>query len=152
MKLITFPKVRQMIDEFTMWYPMMEFGPGHIVLSDYNVQNHHIYFCLDAIEKLFLKSENERINHTSDYTTENLDATREFLKELLAIEEIVRDVSIEIYTGHRAIKDGYYWNNFIYKLVETDIDKWVYEIDFTFLYDFDFDYYKQYYDILNQSA
>lgn len=40
------------IDSFTSAYPQTEWGPGHLVLSDYNLECHHLDYCLKECETL----------------------------------------------------------------------------------------------------
>ena len=79
------------INRFTDLYPDSEFGPAHIVLSDYNIDDENIKWCLEFIERMLV--------YEDDYIHPNkiseLRATCEHLKILLSIPEIVRLAEIE---------------------------------------------------------
>jgi hypothetical protein len=79
------------IDRFLADYPRANYGPAHIVLSDHNLYNDHIDYCLDAIE-------------TGEYDTHNhgpeeIAATRRFLRSLRDIPEEERH-SCMLELGH----------------------------------------------------
>ena len=40
------------IDAFRRKYPNTEYGPAHIVISDYNLDESAIDYCLDAIKEM----------------------------------------------------------------------------------------------------
>jgi hypothetical protein len=67
-----FEEVQQLIHEFIELYPDAEYGFAHIVLSDYNLEDHWIE---DVLE-----------NPHDDYPDVR-DATANFLKQLLEIPE-----------------------------------------------------------------
>ncbi len=65
------------IDRFLEEWPDAEYGPAHIVLSDCNLEDVHIDFCLAEFDK-----DDEHI-----YWPGELEATRAFLSELRALPE-----------------------------------------------------------------
>lgn len=68
------------IDTFTQRWPHAEFGPGHIVLSDYNLLNQHIQYCLDQIAA----------GNVDESPPDEVNAVVAFLQELLMIPEADR--------------------------------------------------------------
>lgn len=70
------------IKEFVRRHPSTEWGPAHIVLSDYNVYDDQIRFCL-----------NELLQTKKTLDTE---ATRGFLENLLEIPEQDRVEEVEL--------------------------------------------------------
>jgi hypothetical protein len=69
------------IDAFLDQWPDSEWGPAHIVLSDENVEDSDIQFCLAGID-------NYRPGDCSkEFPTEELAATKAFLESLLLIPE-----------------------------------------------------------------
>ena len=83
--------------DFLSLYPRAEFGPAHIVLGDCNVEEHHVQFCIRLCEAALLNSAKglsksdvalmKKVNWYSDYSKDELDATRLFLKTLLVSPE-----------------------------------------------------------------
>ena len=71
----TYDKIETFLDK----YPDAEFGPAHIVLSDCNLEDEYIKYCLKDIEKGMAVA-----------TTSELQATKIFLLELLAVPESQR--------------------------------------------------------------
>lgn len=90
------------IECFLESYPNAEFGPAHIVLSDDNVLDAHIKWCLGLAKAALSRNPNDlfdlpsdidTMNHHDWYSEENpdeLQATVTFLEELLQIPEDVR--------------------------------------------------------------
>jgi hypothetical protein len=68
-------EVTERIERFLNDWPSAEFGPGHIVFGDYNLETHHIDYCL---------KETEADNETDP---DELRATIAFLRELRDIPE-----------------------------------------------------------------
>lgn len=66
-------------EAFLEEWPSAEFGPAHIVLADDNVEDHHIQRCLENFEL-----------YSEGHSQEELEATKTFLTELLAIPELER--------------------------------------------------------------
>ena len=94
------------IEAFCEKWSSAEFGPAHIVLSDCNVDDYFVAFCLritkgallhrmglEMPEGIFSKSDREsleRHNWYQDYDQLELEATKTVLQELLEIPEDVR--------------------------------------------------------------
>ena len=90
------------IEQFLESYPDAEFGPAHVVLSDDNVGDVHIKWCLGLAKSALSKNANDltdlpddinfmdRLDWYSDNDPESLQATVEFLEELLKIPEDIR--------------------------------------------------------------
>lgn len=87
------------IDAFTDEWPESEYGPAHIVLSDDNLADGHLDWCIalckgildhddisDPEDREFL----ERMEYYSDHDRDEIQATLNFLQELRAIPEDVR--------------------------------------------------------------
>jgi hypothetical protein len=72
------------IDAFLEEWPDAAFGPGHITLDDCNVCDGHIRFCLEALGDYDPK------DYSTEHTAEELEATRAFLMDLLAVPEEIR--------------------------------------------------------------
>lgn len=85
-------KVIQSIQRFTNQFPDSEFGPAHVVLSDYNIDDECIKSCLEFIERM-LVYEDDYI-HPSKLS--ELKATCAFLEHLLTIPETMRLSEIEV--------------------------------------------------------
>ena len=141
MYLLEFPRVRKIIDDFIDKHPMIEFGPGHVLFGDYNVNNGCVYFVLNLIDKKLRIPEKERVELTHYLTDDHLYTIRGFIKEFLLIEEIVREVSLEIDTQLVYRETEEFVEKFIAKLMKTDVDDWTKEIDFSCLPDFDLEYF-----------
>lgn len=77
--------VEEQIKLFLEKFPEEEFGCGHIVLSDENLDDSSIQFCINR-GKQFLAGD-EKIVADFDYSTEGTVATIGFLESLLAIPE-----------------------------------------------------------------
>lgn len=101
---VYFPIVQQLIDVFCEAYPEASYGPAHIVLDDYNLEDGHIRWVLDIIEecltpKLARRLETQvltdkevyiysRARMYRDHHSEGeLRATKVFLEQLLNIPE-----------------------------------------------------------------
>lgn len=84
------------IDAFTKEWPDAEWGPAHIVLSDFNLGDGHIKWCRELIEKAL---GNKVVDYGgslgvidySEHEDEELIATDEFLVKLLEIPENERE-------------------------------------------------------------
>ena len=77
--------VEEQIKLFLEQFPEEEFGCGHIVLSDGNLDDSAIQFCINR-GKQFLAGD-EEIVANFDYSTEGTVATIDFLETLIAIPE-----------------------------------------------------------------
>lgn len=83
------------IDDFRNKWPDAEFGPGHIVLSDGNIEDGHIDFCLAILDYLIdgkLSPDAPTKEWMEDLYREEGDpeewkATREFLTEFKKLPE-----------------------------------------------------------------
>lgn len=71
------------IERFCDDWPRAAFGPAHIVLSDANVLDENIRFCLAEMDKPEWTEPHGEFEHSRD----ELAATRQFLESLLAIPE-----------------------------------------------------------------
>lgn len=90
-----FEIARMMIDKFLQEYPDAEWGPAHIVLSDYNLGDDSIKWCRSLIDELFRTGQVDYGKphgiHKYDNANDELIATDEFLVKLLEIPEAERD-------------------------------------------------------------
>lgn len=75
-----------MIEAFCVRWPRAAFGPAHLVLSDTNVSDSDIRFCLTEMEKPEWLSPSSLLSHD----LAELIATRAFLEKLLEIPEDAR--------------------------------------------------------------
>lgn len=108
----TWEEVQAVIDAFTDEYPRSHWGPGHIVIEDYNLYDEHIQWCITLIEIVLTHRSNgnlstfspREIKTVSDmdwyegdqgFPTRELEATKLFLEHLLLMPESVRI----LYTG-----------------------------------------------------
>ena len=83
----TFDKIEAFCDR----WDSAEFGPAHILLSDCNVLDSNILFCLKQTE--LVKQEDERWVGSPWYQSQEpgeLEATVAFLNDLLQIPEDIR--------------------------------------------------------------
>jgi hypothetical protein len=71
------------VEEFLDEWPDAEFGPAHVVLSDFNMEGHHIAFCLDAIAA-------ERASNDSLL----LQETEKFMRDWLAPRAAAREAEM----------------------------------------------------------
>jgi hypothetical protein len=90
------------IEQFLKVHPSAEWGPAHIVLSDDNILDAHIKWCLGLAKAALSKNPNDLFDLPGDidmmnrhdwYSEDNpssLQATVAFLEELLQIPEDVR--------------------------------------------------------------
>jgi len=93
-----------MIKSFEQKWPNAEWGPAHIVFSDYNLWDGHIHFCLKELADWLAtgryKTDDEIWNQPGgdpnfDHSLEEAHATDAFLLELLKIPEDERTRDIE---------------------------------------------------------
>jgi len=86
--------VNRLVDKFLDKWPDAEYGPGHIVLSDDNVENACIDWCLSLLDSLLDRTpwpETQLDRHIyDDCDREELAATREFLKAFRSVPEAHR--------------------------------------------------------------
>jgi hypothetical protein len=82
------------ITAFVQAHDAAQFGPAHIVLSDCNVADSHIQWCIGLIDAVLTgvaRTEDlkllESVEWHNDHDPEELRLTRAFLEELLAIPE-----------------------------------------------------------------
>ena len=73
---------RDLIEGFLKLYPEAAFGPGHVVLDDYNLEDRHIEWCLETPGLWTAAREG--------HSDEELVATRAFLELLKLIPESMR--------------------------------------------------------------
>lgn len=90
MPVETAPPTIRKIHAFLEKWPGSEYGPAHIVLSDHNLDDDFIHFCLKEIET---NLSNYAFN--GDHSEEEITATKAFLLELLAIPEEARFEGME---------------------------------------------------------
>lgn len=81
----TLTELLGIIESFTEQHVNAEWSLAHIVLSDYNLDDHSIDYCLDTC---FTKEWLSQVNQKPD--DEEINATREFLIWLKTIPESVR--------------------------------------------------------------
>jgi hypothetical protein len=78
------------IDDFVEQWPGAEFGPGHIVLGDCNLEDEHIDWCLALLDAVLdgkpWPDDAKTLEHLyDDNDPAEMKATREFLRALRAI-------------------------------------------------------------------
>jgi hypothetical protein len=86
------------LDEFCELWPGAAFGPAHIVLSDANVEDEHLDYCIRGCEALLLGDRNHLPEsdrylydlHCGEIDAAELAATVEFLRSLRRIPEAGR--------------------------------------------------------------
>lgn len=82
------------IDRFLYEWPNAEFGPGHIVLSDANLDDECLDMCIQALDALLdggpWPEHFGEPHWWSDNDRAQLAATRTFLRELRALPEDAR--------------------------------------------------------------
>ena len=91
-KIKCFADVMKACEDFNVVWPDAEFGPGHITLSDFNVDNVSIEFCLKEIIKARAGEYNDHETVPSD---EELDDVEKFLRCLLETPEEIRTLGEE---------------------------------------------------------
>ena len=87
------------INKFLLAYPNAEWGPAHIVLSDRNLSDGHIQWCLDLIDAILEPKElDERdrmfldsVHWYKTHTRIELEKTKTFLLDLLNVPEESRE-------------------------------------------------------------
>jgi hypothetical protein len=87
----------KLIEDFTDEWPRSEFGPAHIVLADWNIEDSHIKWCIMLIDVIMSgdasklnkreKEMMEVVDWWRDHDIEEFIATKEFLLKLLEIPE-----------------------------------------------------------------
>lgn len=80
---MTFEDVKKKIDAFIQQYPDAEYGPAHVVVSDYNLSD---YWLMLTLVRTF------QALKASGYADATLIKTMEFLSELADIPENERDL------------------------------------------------------------
>ena len=93
-------QAHQRLMQFATQYPLSEFGPAHNVVSDGNLRDHSLQFCLQITQAVLTKQTDgltqeqidmlEEVNWYSDCSQEELLATVSVLADLLAIPESTR--------------------------------------------------------------
>lgn len=78
-------EIIQRIDEFTEQYPDAEYGPAHIVLSDYNLTDDAIDFCLNLLDPANIEEALSDISYSPE--EKELEETRAFLRWLRSIPD-----------------------------------------------------------------
>ena len=68
-------KVTNLVNAFVVMYPNSEYGPAHIVLSDYNLDDESFSFALERLEL----ARWDRRDYVYDLTDEEIGATEAFL-------------------------------------------------------------------------
>lgn len=76
------PPTIQKIYDFLEKWPRADYGPAHITLSDHNLEDHNLRFCLNEIAKA-----NGDIYDGQQRDRGEIAATKAFLEELLAMSE-----------------------------------------------------------------
>jgi hypothetical protein len=76
----------QKIDEFLTQWPDAEYGPAHVILSDYNLEDHWFSGIMNQLEFAMQQIETGE-NKYPTHSKEELFATLQFLRELLIIPE-----------------------------------------------------------------
>lgn len=100
----TKPAIYTLIDAFCEFIPDADFSFGHLALSDYNLSNDNIHFCLDY-RRQWLIDQYEDIKHQTidshdfsdklDKLLEKSSIISSFLLFLLEIPEEMREVDDE---------------------------------------------------------
>lgn len=81
------------INRFLVKWPSAEYGPAHIILSDYNLEDHNFEFVFKEIDEAKATLEaGLRSEYVYSVTAYELNATERFLRELQAIPEDERCV------------------------------------------------------------
>jgi hypothetical protein len=79
------------LDRFRDEWPEAEFGPAHIVLSDANLEDGHIDWCIALCDSVLdgtpWPDDWTAGNIWEDHEREEIEATRSFLRELRAVPE-----------------------------------------------------------------
>lgn len=91
---VTWREVIEAINQFCSIYVKAEWHLAHIVLSDYNLEDHSIDFCLETCFT------DEWLNSCDFYNlpdNEEIEATRDFLLWLKSIPESIRLSEPEYY-------------------------------------------------------
>lgn len=83
------PKVIAIFKRLSDVSPNCEYGHGHIVFADLNLEDSHIQFCLDEISSGKIK------DHIWHQNAEEIEADRLALLELLTIPEAERIAGID---------------------------------------------------------
>lgn len=65
-KQLTFDEARELCNQLLEVYPNSGFGPGHIVLSDYNFEPHHLMFSLLRIDAEMTHINEKRVTLVKD--------------------------------------------------------------------------------------
>lgn len=81
--------VQKMIVEFRRTWPHAEWGPAHIILSDYNLEDHWFEGVVTNLEST-IQRYGFGEGHGTEHTIEELVATLEFVKRLREIPEDTR--------------------------------------------------------------
>jgi hypothetical protein len=76
-------QMQQDINSFLAIYPNAEWGPGHIVLSDDNFDEHHIKWCLDEGEKSLRLSPKDLREKYPNCARGDIISTLKFLGQFL---------------------------------------------------------------------
>lgn len=85
--------VLALIDLFTELWPGADYGPGHIALSDFNLLDDDLDFCIRLAERLLDHSATSEEQDTyKEHAPEELSATRLFFESLKFIPEDWRDI------------------------------------------------------------
>lgn len=97
---MTLDEIEAKIEAFCAKWPNAEFGPAHIVLSDYNLNDGSVTWCISLISGC-LSGALRAVDHSGNsimierylalHSREELIDTLIFLTELLRIPEDVRD-------------------------------------------------------------
>lgn len=76
----------QLIDRFLARWPNAEWGPAHIILSDYNLEDHWFEGVMSSLEFAMQQIEGGE-NTEATHSVDELFATLQFLRELRMIPE-----------------------------------------------------------------
>jgi hypothetical protein len=88
------------IDRFTERWVAAQFGPAHIVLADYNVDDDNIEHCLACIDQY------DPGDYGQLHDPEELEATKAFLQYLRSIPEEERWESVCRYRPYMCEEEG----------------------------------------------
>ena len=103
MGLISYPlqderreAVRLLVDAFVSVWEGADYGPAHIALSDYNLLDDNLKFCLRLVNSIMSGTPPEEYKDSwKDHSYEELASTASFLVSLQHIPEEWRDIHAE---------------------------------------------------------
>jgi len=84
-------QIKNKIDAFKKKWQGSDYGPAHILLSDYNVDDGSLLFCLNEIHLILTRSRNQTYDWPrSELTKTELAETADLIFEIYAIPEHLR--------------------------------------------------------------